>query len=503
MKSKPLLPLDENRKNFTNAEDAVSYVQKIFHDGRLHLQENWQRFVEGKQLRHKVSAYYPYVAITVDWKHVGRQPKRMSHGFVSYPGRHVATLTRPFFFEKYYKTQLAWLLKNHKVPIEVGVSSCPIPIDYAFVNGLPGEETLTLERYRKKSEYFDLINLRHEEDNAGSGHMLAFAGGNYSLSLFSAPHVDSSLRRLVHYTGTDPKDFQRFVIFTNFDDYVIDFKRTALEIMSPDDDPAVAAYRRQYTRLVGPGGCITYNANNGDKNPENHPVCRISQMPTYHLCRDDGAGITLINIGVGPSNAKNITDHLAVLRPDATLMLGHAAGLSPELEIGDYILAQAYLRRDKILDDKVPTDDPVPPLSEVQQAIEAAVRQITKRNRKTVKTILRTGTVICELDRNWERGDIKKLERSINASRAIALDMESGTIAANCFRWCVPYGTLLINSDMPLIGRPKMPGPAGLFFQRQVSRHMQIGIRAMEILRKDPNLHSRKLKPPLFGRAFL
>src|SRR3546814_9290481 len=52
------------------------------------------------------------------------------------------------------------------------------------------------------------------------------------------------------------------------------------------------------------------------------PLMRGPQMPSYHLVRDNHKGITLINIGVGPSNAKTITDHVAVLRPSAWLMLG-------------------------------------------------------------------------------------------------------------------------------------------------------------------------------------
>jgi AMP nucleosidase len=78
------------------------------------------------------------------------------------------------------------------------------------------------------------------------------------------------------------------------------------------------------------------------------------QMPAYHLIAADGDGVTLVNIGVGPSNAKNITDHLAVLRPHCWLMIGHCGGLRQSQTIGDYVLAHAYMRRDGILDRVVP-----------------------------------------------------------------------------------------------------------------------------------------------------
>ncbi len=66
---------------------------------------------------------------------------------------------------------------------------------------------------------------------------------------------------------------------------------------------------------------------------------RRHQMPAYHLIAKDGRGISLVNIGVGPANAKTITDHLAVLRPEAWLMIGHCAGLRQTQAIGDYVLA--------------------------------------------------------------------------------------------------------------------------------------------------------------------
>ena len=98
------------------------------------------------------------------------------------------------------------------------------------------------------------------------------------------------------------------------------------------------------------------------------------QMPAYHLIHRDGHGVTLVNIGVGPSNAKNITDHLAVIRPHCWLMVGHCGGLRQSQTIGDYVLAHGYLRRDHILDDAVPPEIPIPALAEVQVAMQDAAR---------------------------------------------------------------------------------------------------------------------------------
>eukprot|EP01035_Chromulina_nebulosa_P053224 gene53224-72719_t len=77
-------------------------------------------------------------------------------------------------------------------------------------------------------------------------------------------------------------------------------------------------------------------------------------MPAYHLLRDDRSGITMVNIGVGPSNAKTITDHIAVLRPHVWIMLGHCAGLRTTQQLGDYVLAHGYVREDHVLDEDLP-----------------------------------------------------------------------------------------------------------------------------------------------------
>jgi AMP nucleosidase len=50
----------------------------------------------------------------------------------------------------------------------------------------------------------------------------------------------------------------------------------------------------------------------------------MPQMTAFHLVEPGYRGITMINIGTGPSNARTITDHVAVLRPHAWLMLGQA-----------------------------------------------------------------------------------------------------------------------------------------------------------------------------------
>jgi AMP nucleosidase len=201
---------------------------------------------------------------------------------------------------------------------------------------------------------------------------------------------------------------------------------------------------------------------------------RLPQMPAYHLMRADRSGITMVNIGVGPANAKTITDHIAVLRPHAWMMLGHCAGLRNSQQLGDYVLAHGYVREDHVLDEELPLWVPIPALAEVQVALEQAVADVTQLNRATSSSAScapapwpapTTATGSC--------CPTTRPQRRFSQSRAVALDMESATIAANGFRFRVPYGTLLCVSDKPLHGEIKLPGMANHFYRERVDQHLR------------------------------
>jgi AMP nucleosidase len=286
------------------------------------------------------------------------------------------------------------------------------------------------------------------------------------------------------------------VIFTNYQFYVDDFVRIGLEIMKKAENAGDLAYRRPYTALVEPGGLTTFNANISSQPSAGHALDRLPQMPAYHLQREDHNGISIVNIGVGPSNARTISDHVAVLRPNAWMMLGHCAGLRRAQKLGDYVLAHGYVRDDHVLDDDLPVWVPVPALAEVQRSIEKAVGAVTGCEGYALKSVMRTGTIVTTDNRNWEIGGYSKLVERFNQSRAIALDMESAVIAANGFRFRVPYGTLLCVSDRPLHGEIKLPGMANRFYRQQIDQHLKIGLKAMELMRETglETLHSRKLR---------
>jgi AMP nucleosidase len=305
------------------------------------------------------------------------------------------------------------------------------------------------------------------------------------LAYFTAPRTDYSLQRLAHYTGTQPEHFQNFVLFTNYGFYIDAFVQHARKLMA-EKAPG-------YEAFVEPGNVVTRS---GQLQGTGTPPPRQPQMSAYHLKAPGHGGITMVNIGVGPSNAKTITDHIAVLRPHAWLMLGHCAGLRGSQRLGDYVLAHAYVREDHVLDADLPVWVPVPALAEVQVALEEAVADVTGLPGYEVKKVMRTGTIVTIDNRNWELRDQAELVEKFSQSRAIALDMESATIAANGYRFRVPYGTLLCVSDKPLHGELKLPGMASAFYRQQVDQHLAIGLRTLEKLRALPaaQLHSRKLR---------
>ena len=474
--------------SFDDAAAALAQVQAIYASSVAHLREALQRFVAGDISAGHVRACYPFVRVHTAT--VARADSRLSYGFVSGPGTYETTLTRPDLFGDYYLQQFTLLLRNHGVALEVGTSAQPIPAHFSLAENDHLEGSLDAARRLLMRDRFDLPDLAAMDDGIANGTHEPAPGAAHPLSLFTAPRVDYSLHRLRHYTGSAPEHFQNFILFTNYQFYIDEFVRLGHE--------AMADRGGEYTAFVEPGNVVTRRVGAAAEASDAAGVVppRLPQMPAYHLVRPDGAGITMVNIGVGPANAKTITDHVAVLRPHAWIMLGHCAGLRTTQQLGDYVLAHGYVREDHVLDEDLPLWVPIPPLAEIQVALEAAEADITQLKGYDLKHIMRTGTVASTDNRNWELLPQRTPERRFSQSRAIALDMESATIAANGFRFRVPYGTLLCVSDKPLHGEIKLPGMANTFYRERVDQHLRIGMRALELLREGgvDQLHSRKLR---------
>ncbi len=480
-----IIPEPMATKSFDNPELAWEYVAEIYTRNTSFIREHLFSLIKGSEPIGRVRATYPEVRVSST--SFGRVDSHLPYGFLHSPGLYKTTLTAPLLFKRYLIQQFTLILNHYDTEIEIGESDTPIPLHFAFHPNerIDGEAIDALGVPLR--DIFDVPDLTNTDDEIANGTLIPGAGGPYPLSVFTAPRTDYSLYRLAHYTATEPEHFQNFVIFTNYQFYMEEFCRIAEQYMNeghPD-----------YTHFVGPGNVIQTNSRLGGGIKGEKPP-RDPQMPTYHLAADNSRGITMVNIGVGPSNAKTITDHIAVLRPHAWVMVGHCAGLRNSQELGDYVLAHAYVREDHVLDADLPISVPIPALAEIQVALEQAVANVTGLQGVDVKRVMRTGTVATFDNRNWELRDMNEISQRLSQSRAVALDMESATIAANGFRFRVPYGTLLCVSDKPLHGEIKLPGMASEFYRTQVNRHLLIGIKAMEILRNQPpeRLHSRKLR---------
>ena len=476
-----LMPDHPEPEIHTDPAAAVARLEALYNQATAFLARHFSAAVTGGKPASRVRAFYPEIRLTVtSHAHID---SRLSFGHVSGPGTYATTVTRPDLFRNYLTQQIGLLVQNHGVAVQIGPSDTPIPVHFAVIGHpdviIPQEGVLDFSL----RDVFDVPDLSTTSDDIVNGDRTRNDDGSIPLAPFTAQRVDYSLARLSHYTATDPTHFQNHVLFTNYQFYVDEFEAIGRAALA---DPGSG-----YTAFVATGNQVITTADGALIQPAKMP-----QMPTYHLKRADGNGITLVNIGVGPSNAKTATDHIAVLRPHAWLMVGHCAGLRNSQSLGDFCLAHAYLREDHVLDDDLPIWVPIPALAEIQIALQEAVAEVTRLDGYELKRIMRTGTVATIDNRNWELRDQSGPVKRLSQSRAIALDMESATIAANGFRFRVPYGTLLCISDKPLHGELKLPGMASDFYRTQVARHLQMGVRAMERLREMPlgRIHSRKLR---------
>jgi AMP nucleosidase len=277
------------------------------------------------------------------------------------------------------------------------------------------------------------------------------------LFLFAPERMALSIDRLEHYTGTSADLFQRYVLLTNYSWHVSEFRDALPGSVGPDAEGR--------------------------------------QMPAWHWAQPGRAGLTIVNIGVGASNAKTFTDHLAVLRPDFVLMIGHCAGLRNHQEIGDLVLASAYVRDDRVLDDILPLSVPVASNHTLNSLL---LDEVTGRGLRS-----RMGIVFTTANRNWEL-NLASVEDRLRVSRALAVDMESATVAANGFRYRIPTATLLAVSDKPLHASPKISSDAQSFYSASRRQHVDIAIAVAQQVRQHypgglPTADLRSSDEPLLG----
>lgn len=444
------------------AEDALLRLSTIYKHDVDNLKEAAVGLSDGRMPEEfDLHSCYPFVAFAISNDEPRVDPIAAFGYCRNGKGLYYTTITRPDIFGSYLSEQLRLVMEAHSVPVLVGVSSLKIPLEFA-IDGSSIHVDPAAKRFFTRPE-LDLISRSNTAP-----------AGMYSLSVFSALQTDYALGRLRHYTGTDPLHMQRFVLLTNYSMYIQAFVRYAVN----------AKGQHGYTDFVQPEAFLSEDA---------HAERKLPQMPAFHLKREDGNGVSVIDIGVGPSNALNMVRNLAALRPHAILMVGHCGGLRRTQSLGAFVLGEGYFRDDHVLNEKVPPNIPIPPIAEINNSLRQAVIEVSGIAPHEYKRWLESGTIATTGDRGWEIDE--DLRQRIIDSRALAVDMESATVAACGFLYRVPYGTLLRISDKPLHGELKLQGMAQKFYRDSVDHHLQAALRAVEILRQDPNqVHSRKLR---------
>ena len=413
---------------------------------------------------------YPKIVVDVrEWRPIDRSEP---FGYVNESGCYAATVSRPRIMRGYLHEQLTRLTNNYPCDMYVGPSDKRIPPAY-----IRGVGAITY------SEGVPRPTLDNVNDAIIDADWDAFHGPEKPLFHFTAERFDIACARIEHYTGVEVDTLQKFILFTNYAMHTSEFVKFGLEELARDDS--------RYTALVLPTGETVHSNDAVELDIDKLTLTSRYQMPRFDLITAGGDGITMINIGVGPSNAKTITDCLAVLRPEAWIMIGHCAGLDGRMRIGDLILGNAYQRDDNLLDRRVGSNNPIPAVPEVQRTLEFAVDETYGAD----NSLMRTGTVLSTGDRNWEWRTSRELWEWLRASTAVAVDMESCTLAANGYRYRVPYGTLLSVSDLPLHAVPKLPAQAQAFYSNSKQAHVRCAVRAVELLAEAPEkLRTRKLR---------
>lgn len=236
---------------------------------------------------------------------------------------------------------------------------------------------------------------------------------------------------LPRYTGEKLQNFGKYILLTNFSNYVTLF----------------AEWHK--VKVVG------------------------SDRPMQ--CATAGE-ITIINFGMGSPTAATVMDLLTAIEPEAVLFLGKCGGLKKRNNIGDLILPIAAIRGEGTSNDYFPAEVPALPAFALQKAVSTTIRDYG--------VDYWTGTVYTTNRRVWEHDEVFK--EYLQKIRAYAIDMETATIFSVGFYNKIPTGALLLVSDQPMI-------PEGVKTEESdkkvtgefVERHIKIGIDSLKQLIND------------------
>lgn len=183
--------------------------------------------------------------------------------------------------------------------------------------------------------------------------------------------------------------------------------------------------------------------------------------------------ITIINFGMGSPTAATVMDLLSAISPEAVLFLGKCGGLKRRNKIGDLIIPIAAIRGEGTSNDYFPVEVPALPAFALQKAISTTIREY--------EVDYWTGTVYTTNRRVWEHDD--EFKSYLKRVRAYAIDMETATIFMVGFANKIPTGALLLVSDQPMTPEGVKTEESDRNVTAQfVERHLKIGIDSLKQL---------------------
>lgn len=235
---------------------------------------------------------------------------------------------------------------------------------------------------------------------------------------------------LPRYTGKTLESFGKYILLTNFQDYVEKFaSRFNVDVEGED---------------------------------RNMPSATSQE-------------ITIINFGMGSANAATVMDLLSAISPEAVLFLGKCGGINAKYNLGDFILPNAAIRHDGTSNDYLPSEVPALPAFGVQRAVSNAILNHGIE--------YYTGVIFTTNRRVWEHDD--HFKRYLKKTRATAVDMETATIFICGFANDIPTGALLLVSDQPMISSGvKTEKSDKIVTEQFANNHINIGIDALIELEK-------------------
>jgi AMP nucleosidase len=233
---------------------------------------------------------------------------------------------------------------------------------------------------------------------------------------------------LPRYTGQKLEDFGKYILLTNFSNYVRMFAEWHNTVVSGIDKPMQSA---------------------------------------------TADGITIINFGMGSPTAATVMDLLTAIDPEAVLFLGKCGGLKKRNKLGDLILPIAAIRGEGTSDDYFPKEVPAMPAFALQKAMSTTIRDYG--------VDYWTGTVYTTNRRVWEHDE--DFKAYLQRIRAYAIDMETATIFTVGFYNKIPTGALLLVSDQPMTPEGvKTEESDKKVTEQYVERHLKIGIDSLKQL---------------------